>query len=130
MTKAEKNGIKIQTVLNNLQNKKDGLKVYKKDGTVIASSQYNTVNAATFMVIVNGDGTQYKLYIIGESTGAGKIAITSVSKLYSAFLNKINDHQRDQWLFKVMNIVSSDTVLKINDVSKLYSFHLGKVASI
>ena len=130
MAKAEKNGIKIQTVLNNLQNKKDGLKVYKKDGKEIASSQYSSVNAATFMVIVNGDGTQYKLYIIGESTGAGKIAITSVSKLYSAFLNKINDHVRDQWLFKVMNIVSSDTVLKINDVSKLYSFHLGKVASI
>ncbi len=127
----DRNGIKLSTILANINNKKPGYKVKDKSGKDIASSALSTTNGTTNMTIINGDGSKYTLLIKGDALGTGAIKIGSVGKVYRNFKKTDTDHLwQNALMFKVINVVDRDDVLKINDVGVLYRFFKGTQTSI
>jgi len=72
------------------------------------------------------DSIEYKLSVLGDSTGDGDIDIADVAKTYQFLKEKA---QMDK-VYQVAVDVTFDEEILINDVAKLYSYVKRKITTL
>lgn len=108
--------------LSRLRGVVSNYKILDKNNNNITSS---VTNIGTNMSLVNGNET-YKIIVIGDLNGDGKINVFDVSMLYNYVRGKTN---LDKYTLKAAAIRKQDQI-KVADVSKLYSFVRDRISGI
>ena len=108
--------------LSRLRGVVSNYKILDKNNNNITSS---VTNVGTNMSLVNGNET-YKIIVIGDLNGDGKINVFDVSMLYNYVRGKTN---LDKYTLKAAAIRKQDQI-KVADVSKLYSFVRDRISGI
>ena len=108
--------------LSKLRGVVSNYKILDKNSNNITSS---VTNIGTNMSLDNGTET-YKIIVIGDLNGDGKINVFDVSMLYNYVRGKTN---LDKYTLKAAAIRKQEQI-KVADVSKLYSFVRDRISGI
>ena len=108
--------------LSRLRGVVSNYKILDKNNNNITSM---VTNIGTNMSLVNGNET-YKIIVIGDLNGDGKINVFDVSMLYNYVRGKTS---LDKYTLKAAAIRKQDQI-KVADVSKLYSFVRDRISGI
>ena len=72
---------------------------------------------------LSNEALNYKIVVLGDTTGDGKVNVIDVTKLYQQYRGTIETQMSDVEI--VAGDVMKDNVIKLNDIAKLYQYVQG-----
>jgi len=111
----------VNTLLDKMETIANLIVTNNKGVTMSGTDKVGT--GSNVKIDLSNEALNYKIVVLGDTTGDGKVNVIDVTKLYQQYRGTIETQMSDVEI--VAGDVMKDNVIKLNDIAKLYQYVQG-----